>query len=133
MDLFDIHRKLATIDFIADLYDPYDSKQTGRTHYLAYAFIKLALKYPNQKIRVHDHIIHTDRAAEYMYNRLLLVTDGYDCLVPSRDINNRGQLINRDVFYITYNPIIEQDFDRDKIWISIINKFENQKNRWLKY
>lgn len=63
------------IDFFTKFYDPFDAnRQVGRSQILAEAFIKIAIKYPNEWIIPVDHL-DGKRHVENMVRKIQLLVN----------------------------------------------------------
>lgn len=118
MDLYDIIKKNDFIELLANLHDPFDNRGSLRTHYFAYSFIKLALKYPNEKIYVYDH--HTTKVsdAHYIADRIKSIVYSYDFFTVDMERHGKRKM------YIQYSPIDVNDYkNRDELWELICENF----------
>jgi hypothetical protein len=127
MDLFDRIQRISTIDFLADVYDPYDNRRSYRTHQMAYAFIKLSLKYPLKNIPIHDHylmyngnIIIKNKLEQILSGQILTV---YECFIIETK-NNYS--------FIKYIPSDYEDSNTQVIWDKFIEKYEEFYDKKLK-
>jgi hypothetical protein len=120
MDLFDKNMKIASIDFMSDLFDPYDNRRSYRSYHMSYAFIKLALKYPFTEISFFDHFMGENMMINILYD---ILSDHTDCFEISRNVNPNVQ--SRSVYgkwYIKYKPEKKEHSNTNIIWNDLLKK-----------
>ena len=124
MDLFDKNMKIASIDFMSDLFDPYDNRRSYRTTHMTYAFIKLALKYPFKEIIFYDHHIGEEKMDRYMAHTIHDILRNYECFEISNSdytVSNGNIRSNRgSKFYIKYKPENKEDCNPNLIWDKLL-------------
>jgi hypothetical protein len=124
MDLFDKNMKIASIDFMSDLFDPYDNRRSYRSYHMSYAFIKLALKYPFKEIIFYH--IGEEKMDRYMAHTIHDILRNYECFEISNSdytVSNGNIRSNRgSKWYIKYKPEKKEHSNTNIIWNDLLKK-----------